>query len=73
MDTSNLGSIELVGKDKQVYTDGTTRYIYSFQGLTKDDFSKLPIFDDMGAGSSCLFLDGNYARFHAKTQQWKLI
>ncbi len=44
-----------------------------FDNKQFEDGVATSILDDMGAGSSCLFLDGNYARFHAKTQQWKLI
>lgn len=69
----NLGSIELIGKVNQAYTDGKMRYIYSFQGFS-GDFAKLPTYDDMAAGSSCLFLDnGTYAQYHAGTKTWYLI
>lgn len=70
---SNLGSIELVGIDKQCYTDGKTRYRREYQGFSQD-FDKLPVSDDMAAGSCCLFLDnGAYAQYHAGTKTWKRI
>ena len=68
-----LGSIELVGVDKQCYTDGKMRYKREYQGLSQD-FDKLPVSDDMAVGSSCLFLDnGTYAQYHAGTKKWYLI
>lgn len=70
---SELGTIELIGMDKQVYTDGKKRYRREYQGLSKD-FDKLPVMDDMAAGSSRLFLDnGTYAQYHAGTKTWYLI
>lgn len=69
----NLGSIELVGVDKQCYTDGKMHYRREYQGFSAD-FDKLPVSDDMAAGSSCLFLDnGTYAQYHAGTKTWYLI
>lgn len=69
---ANLGSIELVGTVKQCYTDGKIRYIRKYQGLSSD-FDKLPVSDDMAAGSSCLFLDdGSCAKFHVGTMSWYL-
>ncbi len=70
---TNLGSIELVGVDKQCYTDGKIRYRRKYQGLS-DDFDKLPVSEDMAAGSSCLFLDtGARAEYHSGTETWYLL
>lgn len=70
---TNLGSIELVGVDKQCYTDGKIRYRRKYQGLSID-FDRLPITEDMAAGSICLFLDtGARAEYHAGTETWYLI
>lgn len=63
-------SIELVGVNVQCYTDGKTRYIREYQGFDAD-FDKLPITEDMAAGSRCLFLDtGKWARYHLGTMTW---
>lgn len=68
----NLGSIELIGVDKQCYTDGKTRYRRTYQGFS-EDFDKLPVKDDMAAGSSCRFIDnGTHARYHTGTKSWYL-
>lgn len=67
------GSIELVGAVKMVYTDGIERYKREYRGL-KADFDKLPKDDDLGTGSSCLFLDTReYAEYLAYNKTWYLL
>ena len=67
------GSIELIGAEKMIYTDGVTRFKREYIGL-KADFDKLPKDDDLGGGSSCMFLDtGEYAMYLAYNKTWYLI
>lgn len=68
-----MGSIELVGAEKMVYLDGKTRYKREYRGL-RVDFDKLPRDEDLGTGSSCLFLDtGEYAEYLAYNKTWYII
>ena len=44
--------------------------VRSYQGLSHD-VSKLPKYDDLGAGSSAMCLDtGDYYIYHPKTRTW---
>jgi hypothetical protein len=66
-------SIELVGAERMVYTDGVVRKKCEYRGL-KADFDKLPTDDDLGTGSSCLFLDTKeYAEYMAYNKTWYLL
>ncbi len=68
-----MGSIELVGAEKMVYLDGKRRYKREYRGL-RADFNKLPKDDDLGTGSSFLFLDtGEYAEYLAYNKTWYII
>lgn len=60
----DLGSLECIN------VDGLKR---EYRGLSID-FPKLPKYDDLGTGSSCLFLDtGEYAEYLKATKSWFMI
>ena len=60
-DIPDMGSITLVAVN-----EGRREY----RGLSTD-FSKLPKYDNLQTGSSCLFLDtGEYAEYMASDKTW---
>lgn len=59
-----LGSLACINEDNNKR---------EYRGL-KADFSKLPKYDDLATGSSCLFLDtGEYAEYLAYNKTWYLV
>ena len=60
----DLGSLECIN------VDGLKR---EYRGLIAD-FGKLPKYDDLGTGSSCIFQDtSEYAEYNATTKTWYLL
>lgn len=44
--------------------------IRNYEGLS-EDFDKLPKYDDLGTGSTCLFSDTGYLyKYEATTKEW---